>query len=149
MLRRLHPLAGAVAFMTILAFWIATVASELGGSWQTIALVKRGIVWGLVVLVPAIALTGISGFLMAGKSTAPILLSKKRRMPLIGINGLVVLVPAAITLAILAARGDFGRTFMIVQGIELVAGAINLALMALNIRDGRRLAAAIRRRRAA
>jgi hypothetical protein len=38
-----------------------------------------------------------------------------------------------------ASRGDFGSLFHAVQAVELIAGAINLALMSLNIRDGLRL----------
>jgi hypothetical protein len=33
-----------------------------------------------------------------------------------------------------------------VQGIELVAGAVNMVLLGLNIRDGRRMTAGRRRR---
>lgn len=61
-------------------------------------------------------------------------------MPVIAGNGIAILVPAAITLAILSARGEFGTPFVIVQTIELLAGAVNLALIASNIRDGMRLA---------
>jgi len=76
---------------------------------------------------------------MAGASRNPTILRKKRRMPFIAGNGLLILVPSALYLAALASRGDFGIIFYTVQALELVAGATNLVLMALNIGDGLRL----------
>lgn len=140
MLKRVHPIAGAIGFLTILTFWISTVASELFGSVDTITAVKQAIPWGFLILVPALALTGASGFRMAGNSSAPRIASKKRRMQFIAGNGLLILIPAALYLAMLASRAEFGNLFYAVQAIELVAGAANLTLMSLNIRDGLRLA---------
>lgn len=77
---------------------------------------------------------------LAAGAASPLLARKKRRMPVIAGNGIAILVPAAITLAILSARGEFGTPFVIVQTIELLAGAVNLALIASNIRNGMRLA---------
>ena len=57
-------------------------------------------------------------------------------MPLIAGNGLIVLVPSAVFLAHLADSGNFGTVFYGVQTLELLVGAVNLALMGLNIRDG-------------
>ena len=139
MLKRLHPIAGAVSFLTILIFWLATVASELSGSHEAIAAVKLAIPWGFLLLVPALALTGASGFRLGGASSDARVLRKKRRMPVIAANGLLILIPAALYLAILAARGEFGAAFYTVQAIELAAGAVNLTLMSRNLRDGLRL----------
>lgn len=139
MLKRLHPMAGTIALLTILVFWLSTIASELSGSRALITAVKLAIPWGLLLLVPALALTGASGFRMAGASSDPRILKKKRRMPFIAGNGILILVPAALYLATLAAEGAFGTVFYTVQAIELVAGAVNLTLMSLNIRDGMRL----------
>jgi hypothetical protein len=44
--------------------------------------------------------------------------------------------PIAFILAALAARHDVGIDFCGLQAIELAAGATNLVLMSLNIRDG-------------
>jgi hypothetical protein len=139
MLKRIHPIAGVLAFLIILSFWTSTVVSELFGSLETVAAVKRAIPWGFLVLVPALATVGASGFRMAGASSEPHVLRKKRRMPFIAGNGILILIPAALYLAALASRGDFGATFYAVQAVELIAGAVNLTLMALNIRDGLRL----------
>jgi len=139
MLKRIHPIAGIIASLTILTFWTSTVASELLGSIETIAFVKQAIPWGLLILVPALAITGASGFRLAGTSSDFRLVRKKRRMPFIAGNGLLILVPAALYLATLASRREFGSHFYAVQAFELIAGAVNLTLMSLNIRDGLRL----------
>jgi len=139
MLRRLHPIAGTIAFLAILAFWMATVAVELAGGPVAVTFVKQAIPWGLLLLVPALAITGASGFRLAGASADPRILRKKRRMPFIAANGLLILVPSALYLASLATQGAFDARFYAVQALELAAGAINLALMALNLRDGMRL----------
>jgi hypothetical protein len=136
MLKRVHPIAGIIGFLTILTFWTSTVAAELFGSDATIAAVKHAIPWGFLILVPALATTGASGFAMAGASSDRRIARKKLRMPLIAANGLLILIPAALYLAVLAARGEFDSVFYGVQAVELVAGAANLALMSLNIRDG-------------
>jgi len=145
MLRRLHPIAGAIGFATILTFWLSTVVAELFGSTAVIAAVKETIPWGFLIVVPALVITGASGFRIAGASSDPRLIGKKRRMPIIAANGVFVLIPAALYLAALASRGEFGTLFYGVQAVELAAGAVNLILMALNIRDGLSLTAKRRR----
>ena len=111
MLKRVHPIAGILAFLTILTFWTSTVASELFGSADMIAAVKRAIPWGFLILVPALAITGASGQKMAGASSDPAIARKERRMPFIAANGLLILMLAAFYLAALASRGDFASVF--------------------------------------
>lgn len=139
---KLHGAAGVIAMATILLFFSSTVAVELFGSEQQIAWVKDLIVWGLLLLVPALMATGISGNILARGRQAPLLAAKRRRMPLVAANGIVVLVPSALYLDHLASQGDFGTAFLAVQGVELVAGAVNLTLLAFNARDGFRIARA-------
>ena len=139
MIRSAHRIAGVIGFFTILTFWTSTVVTELFGSQSAIIAVKLAIPWGFIVLVPALAIAGGTGFRMAGKSRAPKIVRKKRRMPIIAGNGILVLIPSALFLAWLASRGELGATFYAVQAIELVAGALNLTLMGLNIRDGMRM----------
>jgi hypothetical protein len=86
--------------------------------------------------VPALAITGASGFRLAGTSSDSRLVRKKRRRPFIAGNGILILIPAALYLSMVASRGEFGSHFYGVQAVELVAGAVNLTLMFLNIRDG-------------
>ena len=139
MLKRIHPIAGMIGFLIILTFWISTAASELFCSIDTIAAVKQAIPWGFLILVPTLAITGASGFRMAGASSEIQIMHKKHRMRFIAGNGLLILTPAALTLAMLASHREFGGLFYGVQTTELIAGAVNLTLMSLNIRDGLRL----------
>lgn len=131
-----HGLAGTAAFLTILTFWTTTAWSELFADLATVTAVKQAIAWALLALVPMLAVTGLSGVRLAGNATIPAIAVKKRRMPVIAANGVLILVPCAITLAVLSSRGHFGPTFQAVQALELLAGPVNLALIGLNIRDG-------------
>ncbi|MFE1596710.1 hypothetical protein [Nocardia sp. NPDC058705] len=139
MTSRIHPIAGTVGLLTVLTFWTSTVLSELSGSKAAIVAVKQAIPWGLPILVLALAITGGTGFRLAGDSAMPDILAKKRRMPFIAGNGLLVLIPSAITLAVLVDRDEFGPLFYGVQALELLAGATNIVLMSLNVRDGFRV----------
>ncbi len=147
MKQRIHALAGTLAFFTIAVFWISTAVSELFGSPSDIAAVKQSILWGLLILVPALIATGGTGTSLAYRRAGPKLDRKKRRMPVIAANGLMILVPSAFFLAYKAGLGEFDTWFYAVQALELGAGAINLTLMALNIRDGMLLSGRIRRNR--
>ena len=144
MIRRIHPIAGAIALITILSFWTGTVSAELLGSPDTIAAAKRAILWGFVILIPAMAAAGATGFRLGGNSRNAVVTVKKQRMPFIAANGLLILMPSAFYLDHLAAAGDFGTVFFTLQSLELAAGAVNIALLSLNMRDGLRLT---RRRR--
>ena len=64
---------------------------------------------------------------------------------MIAANGVVVLIPAALYLASKAQAGQFDTSFYIVQVIELIAGAVNITLLGLNMRDGLRLSGKLRR----
>lgn len=136
MIRVLHPIAGFVGMVTIATFWLSTIAVEAFGGSAAVLAVKTAIPWGLLVLVPALAITGATGFRMGGRSAHPLITAKRRRMLVIALNGLLVLVPCALFLQARAAAGDFGGTFALVQAIELLAGAVNLTLMGLSMRDG-------------
>ncbi len=137
---KIHAIAGGIGFLTILIFWTSTVFSEIFGSPETIAVVKDAIAWGLLILIPSLAVTGASGMSLGisrGKGrTDALVLAKKKRMPIIAGNGLIVLIPCALFLAGKADAGVFDAAFFAVQGLELIAGGVNLALMAMNIRGG-------------
>ncbi len=137
MFRQLHAPAGVVGFLMILSFWSSTVISELSGSTEAIVMIKSAILWGMIALMPSLALAGASGMAIGRRRRrdAPAL-AKKKRMPFIAANGVLVLIPSAIFLASKASAGVFDGWFYAVQAIELVAGAVNLGLMGLNIRDG-------------
>lgn len=139
MVRKIHPLAGAVAILTIATFWLSTVFSELFGSREMIVAVKTAIPWGFLLLIPAMAAVGGTGFKLAGSRRVGVIATKSKRMRFIAANGVLVLIPAALFLASKASAGVFDTSFYVVQALELLAGATNLTLLGLNMRDGLRL----------
>lgn len=141
LLRRLHPVAGVLALALILGFWLATATSEVLLGHDAVLAVKTGILYAMALLVPAMATVGATGFRLGGRSQAPLVAAKRRRMPVIALNGLLVLVPCALFLQARAAAGTFDGLFYAVQALELVAGALNIALLSLSLRDGLKLAA--------
>lgn len=142
----LHRVAAIIAFLCIATFFSATILVELFGSAEAIATLKRLIVWpGLLILVPSIAFTGASGFALAKGRGGKLVRQKQKRMPFIGANGILVLIPCAVVLDHWASLGAFDTRFFVVQGIELIAGAVNLILMGMNMRDGLRLSGRLRR----
>lgn len=144
-LRKIHAIAGAAAFLLIATFWTSTVISELFGSQATVVAVKHVIVYALFALMFCMALAGATGMKMGGKSNHPRIAAKRRRMPFIAANGLFILLPCAFFLYYRAAAGQFDAVFYAAQTLELLAGATNLLLLGLSMRDG----LAIRRPRAA
>jgi len=94
---------------------------------------------GMWVLIPAMAATGGSGFSLARSRRGRLIDVKGQRMKVVAANGLLVLLPSAYVLASRANAGRFDGAFYALQGLELVAGAINITLLMLNMRDGLRL----------
>ncbi|MEY8827985.1 hypothetical protein AB9K34_06170 [Sedimentitalea sp. XS_ASV28] len=133
---RIHAVAGGIGFLMILLFWTSTIITELFASHETIAATKAMILRGMWILIPAMAISGASGMAMGRKRMDPLAMAKKKRMPFIAVNGILILVPCAFFLAGRAAAGQFDVLFYAVQGLELIAGAANLTMMGLNIRDG-------------
>jgi hypothetical protein len=139
MAKILHPIAGGIALLTIAIFWLSTAVAELFGSQASVTMVKTAIPWGFLLLVPALAATGGSGFSLAkGRRAGPIG-AKLKRMPFIAGNGILVLIPSALFLAFKAKAAEFDSAFYAVQTLELVAGATNIVLLGLNMRDGLRM----------
>lgn len=139
--KRAHIIAGILAPLCIATFFVSTVLVELFGSHEAVAQLKALIVFpGLWILVPAMVAAGGSGMFLSKSRRGRLVDAKKKRMPFIAVNGLLVLVPCAIVLNRWAAAGSFDTAFYVVQAVELLAGATNLALMCLNVRDGLRMA---------
>ncbi|NTW02630.1 MAG: hypothetical protein HGA19_15350 [Oscillochloris sp.] len=143
---RVHGITGGFALLLIALFFSSSVIVELIGHHQAIAWVKLAILYGLLGLVPAMMITAISGRVLTGKGQGRINVAKQRRMAIIAANGLLVLVPCAFVLQNMAASGNFNTMFYLVQAIELLAGATNITLMSLSIRDGLLLSGKIRQR---
>lgn len=136
MQRIIHPLAGLVAILTIATFWLSTIISEIFASDKTVIFIKTAIPWGFILLIPALAATGGTGFSLSKGERKGLISKKLKRMPFIIANGLLVLIPASLFLASKAKAGEFDSAFYVVQTLELIAGAINITLLSLNMRDG-------------
>lgn len=139
-----HAAAAAVSMLTILSFWMSTAISELFLSYEAVATVKQAILYGMLVLIPAMMATGGSGFALASEHASRLVDGKKRRMLIIALNGLVVMVPAAFFLFHKASAGEFDTLFYVMQAVELFVGVVQIFLMSLNFRDGLKLAGRLR-----
>ena len=141
----IHASAGALAMLTITIFWTSTLLSELFMGQDAIVTVKHAIAYyGLIPLAILMAATGGSGMFFAKGRKGQIVEDKKKRMPKIGANGLLVMIPCAIYLNSKAAAGEFDTIFYIVQLIELVVGVVQLTLLGKSFRDGLKLAGRLR-----
>ena len=132
----IHAAAGAIALITVSAFWLSTATIELFGDAAAVTTVKNCVLAGMAVLIPAMIVAGASGFSLGKGWRSPVVARKKRRMRIIAANGLLVLVPSAFLLSSLADAGRFDSLFTMVQVVEMVAGAVNIVLLSLNMRDG-------------
>jgi len=141
----IHPVAGGIALATIATFWLSTALSELFGTVGTVVAVKSAIPWGFFLLIPAIAVAGGTGMSLSKGAKGGLAKKKLKRMPFIGANGLLILIPSALFLAARAKSGQFDTGFYLVQALELIAGAINIALLAFNMRDGLKMKGRLRR----
>ncbi len=144
MTKAIHPVAGALALVTIATFWLSTALGELFGPQALVVSVKTAIPWGFLVLVPALVAVGGTGFKLARGRRVGLIGTKAKRMPLIALNGILVLIPCAFFLASKAQAGAFDASFYAVQALELLAGAVNVTLLGLNMRDGLKMKARFR-----
>ena len=148
MTKVIHPVAGALALLTIATFWVSTSLSELFGSAALVVAVKSAIPWGFLVLIPALIAAGGSGFALAKGRRGGLVGAKIKRMPIAAANGILILIPSALYLASKAEAGEFDTLFYAVQALELAAGAVNITLLGLNMRDGLKMKGRLRRRSA-
>ncbi|MBV8656536.1 MAG: hypothetical protein JO142_01805 [Burkholderiales bacterium] len=140
-----HAVAGTMAMLIVATFWTSTLVSELFLGHGAVVAVKHAIVvYGLLPLVLAMATTGASGLSVGKERKGRLLDEKKKRMPLMALNGVLIMIPAALFLNHKASLGVFDPTFYVVQTVELVVGVAQLALMAMNFRAGLRLAGRLR-----
>ena len=146
MVKIIHPAAGALALATIATFWLSTALAELFASEATVIIVKTTIPWGFLVLIPALMAAGGSGFTLAATRRGGVIGTKIRRMPLIAANGILILIPSALFLASKASAGEFDTGFYVAQTLELAAGAANITLLGLNMRDGLTMKGRLRRK---
>lgn len=143
---KLHLIAAITATLCIATFFSFSLLAEIFGTPAFIAQVKSNIVFpGLFILIPAMAITGITGNLLAKGNRSKIIGQKLLRTKLAAANGAFILLPAAIVLNSWAQAGQFDLSFYLLQGAELIAGATNLYLLMKNATAGRRLTATKRR----
>ncbi len=141
----IHAVAGATAMLCILSFWTSTAISELFLTEGAVVAVKQAILQGMLLLIPAMVVTGGSGFSLAGSRSGHFVDAKKKRMKIIAMNGLLIMLPSAFFLSHKATAGEFDTVFYLVQMAELAVGVVQLTLMSLNFRDGLKLAGRLRR----
>jgi hypothetical protein len=146
---RAHAIFGSIALLCIFSFWTSTLVSELFLSQAAMVTVKGAILQAMWILIPAMVATGGSGFVLAKNRSGRLVESKKKRMPFIALNGILILLPAAFYLHSKALAGTFDANFYAVQAVELVAGATNLWLLSRNMYDGLKLAGRLRPKRQA
>jgi hypothetical protein len=142
----IHRLSAVLALVILSSFWIATLVSELLLDVAAVMATKRGIAFALVLLVPCMAALNISGARITGARNGPLIARKRRILRIMGANAALVLVPCALALFWLSRDGSLGTTFYALQAIELVAGALNVTLLLVNVRAGLKLAGRLRRR---
>lgn len=140
-----HAIAGTLALTLVASFWTSTVIAELLLGPAAVVAVKLVIAkYGLVCLAATMAVTGRLGAAISQGRTGRLIEEKRRRMPVLGANGLLVMIPAAIYLAVKASQGAFDASFYAVQGIELVVGLLQLTLLVKNFAAGLRLSGRLR-----
>jgi hypothetical protein len=108
---RAHAIFGSIAMLCIFCFWTSTLVTELFMSKEAIVTVKGIILQAMWILIPAMVATGGSGFSLAKGRTGRLVDSKKKRMPFIAVNGLLVLLPSAFFLHSKALAGAFDASF--------------------------------------
>jgi len=144
MKHRAHAIFGSIALLCIFSFWTSTLISEFFLSTAAIVTVKGAVLQAMWILIPAMVATGGSGFVLAKNRSGRLVESKKKRMPFIALNGLLVLLPAAFYLHSKVQAGAFDTSFYAVQAVELIAGATNLWLLSKNMYDGLKLTGRLR-----
>ena len=146
---KIHLISAVLAVLCIGTFFTSTIFVEVFCSKEAITTVKSLIIMpGLLILIPAIAIAGGSGFSLANSRKGLLVKRKRKRMPIIGLIGILILIPAAIVLNTWASDDSFDTKFYILQIIEIIAGGINLTMMGLSMKDGLVLSGRLRSKKA-
>src|SRR5260370_10955480 len=136
---RIHLTAAAGAVTLITTFLVSSAVTELAGNAADVHSLRQWIVFALPLLVGCLAAAALTGRRLARKSRAAVIRRKQRRMQVVAAFGIVVLVPCALILDVLTASTSAGAVVTGLVLTEMLAGAINLTLLLLNVRDGRSL----------
>lgn len=138
-LKKIHKIAAIFAFLFITSFLTSTIIADLFAAPQQIAQVKSTVLIFIPGLILAMMITGISAAKLYPGVMKGALKVKQTRMKIAAINGVLILLPAAIVLAKWSALGQFDDLYWAVQIVEIIAGMVNITMIGLNIRDGIRL----------
>lgn len=139
-----HIISTSIAVVTIGCFFSFSLVAEIMGNQEFIKQIKIGVLYGLPVLLVAMPMLAMTGKKLAGNSKSTIVATKMKRMKFVAFNG-VILISLAIYLYFRAVNNNIDSTFLGVQIIELLFGAINLTLLGLNIKAGMKLSGRIKR----
>lgn len=132
---KVHIVATVVAMITIFSFFTASLYAELVNDEALIVATKTVIFYCLPLMIFAMPTLAFTGNLLAGSSRSALIKTKRRRMKIIAINGLM-LVTLAVFLFIRARSGQLDSLFLSAQCLELLLGVVNFVLLSLNARVG-------------
>ncbi|SGZ02193.1 Putative uncharacterized protein [Moritella viscosa] len=138
-LKNIHKTAAIFALVLITSFLTSTIIADLLATPQQITYVKSTILMFIPALILAMIVTGTSAKKLYPGAMKSVFKIKQTRMKVAAINGVIILLPAAIILARWSALGQFDGLYWTVQILEIIAGMTNLTMIGLNIRDGIRL----------
>jgi hypothetical protein len=136
----LHQATATIAFLTIVSFMVFTLVSEFIGDYVLIAVTKKNIVYGLLLLIICMPLTVLSGKKRAVLyPNNPWVEAKAKRMRLIGINAIILLIPLALMLNYLAQNNQLDIYFYSLQALEIICGLANMALFTKMFSNARQI----------
>jgi len=138
LLTRIHIAAAVAGLVVIATFLLSSAVTELIGGAGDIRVLRHAILLGLPVLIACLATAALTGRRLAGVARSSIVRRKQRRLQAVAAAGLLVLVPCALILNHLAVAPS-GWVFHALEITEISFGTLNLSLLALNFRDGRRM----------
>jgi predicted Co/Zn/Cd cation transporter (cation efflux family) len=105
---RIHLVTAAGALAVISAFLLSSTVTELIGDPGEVRGLRHAILLALPLLIGCLAASALAGRRLAGRSRAPAVRRKQRRMQVVAALGLVVLVPCAVALNYLAGSAAAG-----------------------------------------
>lgn len=138
-LKSIHKVAAICALILIATFQVSTIVADFFATAVQIAYVKSAILMFIPLLILSMIATGITANKLYPNAVMGIFKVKQMRLKIAAINGMLILLPAAILLARWSESGQFDNLYWTIQILEIIAGLVNLTMIGLNIRDGIRL----------
>lgn len=108
---KIHVVSASLGLALISFFFLCSLYAEVFGDKATIIQVKERIFYGVWLLIPAMAIAGMTGHKLAPRAKSGLIMNKKKRMPFVAVNGLFILTPAAVFLKNAALSGAFNSAF--------------------------------------